>query len=285
MSVSLPPDRLADIQWLALSLLHTQHVTVHMVMSFLGKANFCSNGHSQLWYLCCVIQSDMLCVCHSPPIYFHMFIFPFPPYINWNIWLICNRAQFLCNFHFLIWLLLLMPHPCIGPFIFRDVGYLYQYQLVVLGQALCRAHIVLQEFQDIAMILHRMAFHLSGKVVALHLDNSTAKAYLCKQGGTVSPFLSSLACQILSQTDKHGITPIPAYIPTHLNVEADYLSQDWLFPEWHLLPQVIYAAFLLLGPSGDGPAGIVLFYSMPALLHLRNSTTSGDLGVECLQPS
>ena len=46
MPVSLPPDKLADIQQLALSLLHTQHVTDHIVMSFLGKANFCTNGHS-----------------------------------------------------------------------------------------------------------------------------------------------------------------------------------------------------------------------------------------------
>ena len=48
MSVSLPPDKLADIQQLALSLLHTPHVTVCKVMSFFGKANFCTNGHSQL---------------------------------------------------------------------------------------------------------------------------------------------------------------------------------------------------------------------------------------------
>ena len=66
MSVSLPPDKLADIQQLALSLLHTPHVTVRKVMSFLGKANFCINGHSQLWRLCRVIQSDMLSVYHSP---------------------------------------------------------------------------------------------------------------------------------------------------------------------------------------------------------------------------
>ena len=44
------------------------------------------------------------------------------------------------------------------------------------------------------MILHRMAFQLLGKVVALHLDNCTAKAYLCNHVGTVSPFLSRLAC-------------------------------------------------------------------------------------------
>ena len=47
MSVSLPPDRLADIQQLALSLLQTPHVIVCKVMSFLGKANICTNGHSQ----------------------------------------------------------------------------------------------------------------------------------------------------------------------------------------------------------------------------------------------
>ena len=95
------------------------------------------------------------------------------------------------------------------------------------------------------MMLCRMAFHLSGKVVALHLDNSTAKAYLCNQSGTVSPFLSRLACRMLSLTTKHCITFIPAYIPTLLNVEADYLSWGQMLPEWHLLPQVAEAALHL----------------------------------------
>ena len=113
--------------------------------------------------------------------------------------------------------------------------------------SLCRTHIALQEFQAIAMMLCRMAFCLFGKVVALHLDNSTAKVYLCNQGGTVSPFLSRLACWILILTNKCGITLIPAYIATHLNVEADYLSQDQLLSEWHLLPQVAHAAFCLWG--------------------------------------
>ena len=120
-----------------------------------------------------------------------------------------------------------MPCSLTGPFIFRDLVCLYQ--LVDPGQvSMCRAHIALQELQAIAVMLHSMAFCLSGKVVDLHLDNSTAKAYLCNQGGTVSPFLSGLACQILSLTNKHGITLIPAYIPTLLNVEANYLSQDWV---------------------------------------------------------
>ena len=66
MSVSLPPDKLADIQQLALSLLQNQYLTVHRVMSFFDKANFCTSGYFQLQHLCHVIQSDMLHVYHSP---------------------------------------------------------------------------------------------------------------------------------------------------------------------------------------------------------------------------
>ena len=83
-------------------------------------------------------------------------------------------------------------------------------------------HIALLELQAVAMMLHRIVSYLSGKVVALHLDNSTAKAYLCNQHGTVSPCLSRLAYWILTLTNKHSITLIPAYIPTHLNLEADF---------------------------------------------------------------
>ena len=129
-----------------------------------------------------------------------------------------------------------MPCPLIGPFIFRNL--VSHYQLVYPGQVLCVRHILLQ---SVAKMLCRMVFCLPGKVVVLHLDNSSAKAYLCNQGGTESPFLSRLACQILSLTDNHGITPIPAYIPTHLSVEANYLSQGWMLPEWHLLPRVAQA--------------------------------------------
>ena len=43
---------------------------------------------------------------------------------------------------------------------------------------MCKAHTTLQEPQAVACMLHKMAFHLSAKVVALHLGKSTAKAYL-----------------------------------------------------------------------------------------------------------
>ena len=95
------------------------------------------------------------------------------------------------------------------------------------------------------MILHRMAFHLFGKEVASHLENITAKAYLCNGGGIVGLFPSRLACFILNPLDKHGINFIPAHIYTHLNVEADYLLQGSLVLEWLLLLCISQVLFQL----------------------------------------
>ena len=75
-----------------------------------------------------------------------------------------------------------------------------------------------------------MAFWFSGKGVALYLDSITVKAYLCNQDCTASPFLSRLACNIFNLADMYGITLIPAYIPTHLNVEVGHISWDQLIP-------------------------------------------------------
>ena len=59
MSVSFPTGKLFEIQQLVVSWLHMQTSVVSQVMSLLGKANFCANGHAQLHCLCHVIQNDM----------------------------------------------------------------------------------------------------------------------------------------------------------------------------------------------------------------------------------
>ena len=172
-----------------------------------------------------------------------------------------------------------MLHPLIEPFIFRDLGYLYQ--LVVPGQVPCLG----QELQAVAVMLCRMAFCLSGKVVALHLDNSTAKAYLCNQGGTVSPFLSRLA-YMDTESDRQAwyyssssIHSYPSQCGGKFSVPGSVASG--VAPS----PSGGSDSFSPLGPSRGGPVGIFLFYAMPALFHFGNSTASGSLGVECLQPS
>ena len=79
-SVSLPPDKLADIQQLTLSFLQAQPVIFCQIISFLGKANVCANDHSQMQRLCHVIQSDRWTVYHSPTDLFSLcplFLFSF----------------------------------------------------------------------------------------------------------------------------------------------------------------------------------------------------------------
>ena len=83
---------------------------------------------------------------------------------------------------------------------------------------------------------------------------------------------------------KHGITLIPGYTPTHLNVEANNLSAGRLFPEWHL-HQIFLAVFQLLGQPEHESVCILMYQSMSTLLHLGKSTTSGSLGVEYFQQS
>ena len=98
------------------------------------------------------------------------------------------QYQFLCNFPFLIWLLLLMQCPLIGPFIFRDLAYCYW--LMDPGQVLCEGLILpCRSFRPLSCCC---------MVVALHLDNSTAKAYLCNQSCTVSPFFQASLLDIES---------------------------------------------------------------------------------------
>ena len=194
MSVSLPPDKLVDIQQLALSLLWTPHITVHKVMSFLGKANFCTSGHSQLHHLCCVIQSDMRSVYHSPTQLFLHVHFSLSSLHQLEQLAKLQQSPVPLQFPLPDVVIATDATPTHWAFYFQGSGL----PLSVSGAwsgSLARAHIALHELQAVAVMLHRMAFHLSGKVVALHLDNSTTKAYLCNQGGTMSPFLSRLACR------------------------------------------------------------------------------------------
>ena len=81
---------------------------------------------------------------------------------------------------------------------------------------------------------------LVGKNVAVFCDNSTAVSYLRKEGGTRSPFLNSLAWEILRWTESISIRLLPQFIPGSLNVLADSLSRPHQLPhtEWSLHPEV-----------------------------------------------
>ena len=147
-----------------------------------------------------------------------------------------------------------------------------------------KVHISLQEFQAVAHMLHKMVFQLSSRMIGIHLDNNSAKAYLCNQGSTASLFLSRLGCHILNKANKHGITLIPAYILTHISMEADFFSWGLLVPEWHLLSCVVWAAFIFsvtqrwISWHPHVPINVSTFTSW-------KGHTSRGLGVEKFQPS
>ena len=133
--VSLPPDKLADIQQLALSLLQNQHVTVYRVMAFSGKANFCTNGHSQLWPLCHVIQSDMLHVDHSPTHLFSFIHFPLSSLHQLEQLSHWQKSPVPLQFPLPDVVISTDAIPTHWAFYFQDLVYLYQ--LVDPGQVLC----------------------------------------------------------------------------------------------------------------------------------------------------
>ena len=76
---------------------------------------------------------------------------------------------------------------------------------------------------------------LQGRTVAVLCDNTTAVAYLRKEGGTRSPLLNSLAQAILRWTDL-SIRLAPQFLPGSDNVLADALSRPHQLPhsEWSL---------------------------------------------------
>ena len=86
-----------------------------------------------------------------------------------------------------------------------------------------KVHITLEELQAVALMLDRMAFSISSKVIALHWIIKLQKHIYVIQV-VQCLFLSRLGSYILNLADKHSITLIAVYIPNHLNVECNYLS-------------------------------------------------------------
>ena len=92
--------------------------------------------------------------------------------------------------------------------------------------------------------------------------------------------ISSFQISLLHiESGKHGIALIPEYIPTHLNVEADYLvwkvdSRIACFTPCSL------SGISTLGLTGSGYVGILKYQSRLALLHLGKANTYLNFGVE-----
>ena len=122
---------------------------------------------------------------------------------------------------------------------------------VTWSGSVCKVHIVLQQVQAVALMICKIA--ISNGVVALHFDNSIAKANLCNQCSMASLFLSRLACHISNLAD------LMAPASTH----SSGCSSS-------------------LGSTRGESFYIFMYQSMSALLHLESPLLLGPLGLNIL---
>ena len=150
---------------------------------------------------------------------FFLLIFTFQHGISFRSCLSFIRVQSLCDFIlcFLIWLSLTIVHSVIGPSVFRVLH--FSYPVVEPGPVIWASFILTCKNS-------RLFYQCSIKWPFGYLVRWFSyiwiiillkPIYIIK---VVWHFfsLSGVACWFLNLADKHGITLIPGYIPTHLNV-------------------------------------------------------------------
>ena len=108
-----------------------------------------------------------------------------------------------------------------------------------------------RELLDVQLGLYQFRSSLQGRTVAVFCDNTTAVAYLRKEGGTRSPLLNTLAQEILRWTESLSIRLAPQFLPGSNNVLADALSRPHQLPhsEWSLNLTVFQSLRRLAGPN------------------------------------
>ena len=85
-------------------------------------------------------------------------------------------------------------------------------------------HINYLELKTVLIALQQWKYQLKNQTVLLQLDNTTAVAYLLKEGGTQSRSQRYLAAEILILADHHNISVRPSYLPDQMNTQAGRCS-------------------------------------------------------------
>ena len=99
----------------------------------------------------------------------------------------------------------------------------------------------LRELRAIRLGLEEFQQQFQGRNVGILSDNSTALAYLRKEGGTRSALLNKEAQRILQWAEDHNVTLFPQFIPGKRNIVADSLSRpnEIIASEWTLHQEVV----------------------------------------------
>ena len=100
-------------------------------------------------------------------------------------------------------------------------------------------HINVLEMKAVKLALLVCHKHFQMKAIHFQIGSTTALSYLVKIGGTTNKDLIKLAKEICKYLLHHGITITAKYLPSSMNVEADWQSRNSKdHSEWKLLLQV-----------------------------------------------
>ena len=102
-------------------------------------------------------------------------------------------------------------------------------------------HINVKELIALSVALDTSLQSQRDKSILWRIDNTTALAYVKKEGGTCSFPLLQAAEEILTKAHKRGLRFLPVYIPSEENILADAASRFLDIPDWHLRPEVFQA--------------------------------------------
>ena len=198
------------------ALLLKQPVTVHQVMPFLDKTTFFPVAINNVCLFCHVIQSDMLGVCHSPTQLFLSIVLSFPAQCQLQRPSQLQEGPVPCNFLLLMGFSLLMLHPIIWPFIFSVWG--FQYPVVSPNPLLCARFIMPCKK---SRLLHSCCIKWPfscpiGSLPYIWIKWLLKLIFVIKVVQLI--FFFADYPMTFWIWPKYGITVIPAYIHTHLNV-------------------------------------------------------------------
>ena len=107
----------------------------------------------------------------------------------------------------------------------------------VWNQEESNLHINVQELIAAQLALKTFTKLMKGSSVHLMIDNTSALSHLAKMGGTKNEMMIDLSKEIWSYLTSKQITLTLEWIPSKLNVEADWASRNWQdASEWKLDP-------------------------------------------------
>ena len=147
-----------------------------------------------------------------------------------------------------------------------------------------KLHINVLELRVIAIVCRLCPDQIRGRTVRFLLDNSTAVAYVNKQGGTRSLFMLKETRRVLTALIELNVTPVACHIAGALNVLADLASRQGqvITTEWRLSDEV----FQWIGVASPwGPPQVELFANSSnrhLKLYLSPCPDAQSIGVDAL---